>query len=503
MGDTAGQTVPETQPPRHPFFVAIIGAGFSGLGLGIRLRQAGIEDFVILEAADRIGGTWRDNVYPGCACDIPSPLYSFSFALSAEWSRAYPPQPEILAYLERRADEHALRSKIRLATRIARARWVEAEALWRLESSQGEVIWARVLVAATGPLRTPAIPTIPGLEDFAGPCMHTARWRPEVDLTEKRVAVIGTGASAIQVIPKIAEIAERVVVVQRTPPWVLPRPDGPIPRWLRAGLRGLPGADRLLRWGVYAAQEAFGLALYASPWLRRALEGLARRHLARQVPDPDLRASLTPSYALGCKRVLISSEYYPALSRPNVELLPSGLARVEAHRVVTASGEAREVDAIVLATGFQVTSFLAPLEVLGRGAVELSRAWSGGARAYLGLAIPRFPNFFLLLGPNTGLGHNSVIIMLEAQAGYVLKCLARMKQEGLRSLEVRAEALRAFGEEMEAHSKRTVWRAGGCTSWYLDEEGRNVTLWPASTLAYRRRTRRPTWSAFIMEPAGS
>jgi cation diffusion facilitator CzcD-associated flavoprotein CzcO len=479
--------------------VAIIGAGFAGLGMGARLLERGTRAFVIFEADEGVGGTWRANTYPGCACDVPSQLYSFSFAPSAEWSHDYGRQPEILAYLERFTDARGLRPHLRLKTRVDRAIWDEAGGRWRLEASDGTTTTARYLVAGTGPLRIPKSPDLPGLDAFGGPVVHTARWDPELDARGRRVAVIGTGASAIQVIPELAKAAEHLTVYQRTPPWVIPRRDGPVPERKKRWLRSVPLLGWLMRAGLYLTHELLGTALFSQPRLGRLAERRARRHLEAQVPDPALREKLTPNYRIGCKRVLLSNDYYPALSQAHVEVVDRGVTAVRPGEIVAEDGTRRPADILVLATGFEVTQFMAPLEVHGRGGVRLADRWADGAEAHLGVTVPDFPNLFILLGPNTGLGHNSVVFMIEAQIHYVLRLLEKARRAGLERIAVRAETLRAFTAELERRLQKTVWNAGGCRSWYLDENGRNVFLWPGYTVEYWLRTRRPKLRDF--EPA--
>jgi cation diffusion facilitator CzcD-associated flavoprotein CzcO len=468
--------------------VAIIGSGFSGIGLAIRLRQEGVEDFVVLERNEGVGGTWWANTYPGCACDVPSHLYSFSFAPNPAWTRTYSRQPEIRAYLRRVVDEFGVSPHIRLSCEVTSARWDEDAARWQLETSQGPVR-AQVLVSGAGPLVDPKIPDFPGLERFEGPAFHSARWDHSVALRGKRVAAIGTGASAIQFVPSIAPDVERLHVFQRTPPWVLPHSSRPITRFERRLYRRLPPAQRLVRGGIYAGRELLVLGFVKHPRAMRLLERLSRRHMARGLTDPELRAKATPDYTIGCKRILPSNAWYPALSRDNVELVTDAIAEIRERSVVTADGTEREVDAIVFGTGFHVTDMPVGRLVHGRDGKTLADAWSGSPSAHLGCAVAGFPNLFILLGPNTGLGHNSMVYMIESQIAYVLGALRELRSRGARTVEVREEAQARSNDDVQRRLQGTVWNTG-CHSWYMDEQGRNPTLWPDWTWRFRRRTAR-------------
>ena len=472
-----------------PLRVAVIGAGFAGLGAAIRLRAAGLGEVTVYERASSLGGTWRDNEYPGCACDIPSQLYSFSFAPNPDWTRMYPAQAEIRAYLEKVADDFGLRDCLRFNAELVEAAFDEAAALWRLRFADGRSAEAEVLVGATGPLSKPAFPRIEGMERFEGVAFHSSRWRGDVDLAGRRVAVIGTGASAIQLVPRIAEAASRVTVYQRTPPWVLPHRDRPLAPWERRLYRALPLVQRLRRWLLYLRQELLVFGFLGGAGVQERFRRFALGQLERQVADPALRTALTPDYAPGCKRLLISNDWYPALQRPNVELVPEAVARLEGREVVTASGARRAADVVVFATGFAATDFVTPLRILGRGGRDLAATWKAGAATHLGIAVAGFPNFFLLVGPNTGLGHNSLVFMIEAQLRYLEGALRALRAPGARTLEVKPEAQARSYAEVQARMRKTVW-ASGCRSWYLSADGRNDTLWPGSTIDYWRRTRR-------------
>lgn len=483
--------------------VVVIGAGFAGLAMAVALRKIGVHDFVVLEAGDRLGGTWRDNTYPGCACDVPSHLYSFSFAPNPNWSRDYSSQPEILDYLESTANRLDLRSHVVFGARVCAANWDEARALWRLETADGRTFEAPFVVAGTGPFSRPRFPAVAGLERFRGPTFHSARWDHSFDPRGKRIAAIGTGASAIQFIPELAKDATRLLVVQRSAPWVLPKADAPFREATKRAFARFPAAERLLRARIYWQLESRALGFVVDPRILSIGEWMGRRHIAAHIRDPKLARAVTPTFRMGCKRVLFSTDYYPTLTRPNVTLLPHGLIEVREDSIVTDDGRAHAVDAIVFGTGFDMTGgSLVGGPVVGRDGADLDTLWRGGAEAYLGVAVAGFPNWFLLLGPNSGLGHNSMIFMIEAQARYVAAHVARARREGLRTVEVRSAAQRQFNEGLRARLPRTVW-SSGCTSWYLDERGRNVTLWPGFTVEYWLRTRRIRLADFVSDGGAS
>ena len=468
--------------------VAIVGAGFSGLGAAIALRRQGRRDLVVLDRAAGVGGTWWANTYPGCSCDVPSHLYSFSFAPNPGWSRTYSCQPEIRAYLERLVDDFGLAAHLRLSTEVTDAAWDAAAGRWTLTTSRG-VMTARVLVAAMGPLAEPRLPDLPGLADFGGPVFHSARWDHSVELDGKRVAAVGTGASAIQFVPEIAPRVRKLHVFQRTPAWVLPHSGRRVSGAERALFRRVPAAQRAVRAGVYVGRELLVPGFTRRPGLMRVVELGARRHLRAQVRDPVLRARLEPDYTIGCKRILPSNRWYPALCRDNVELVTAPIASVRPGAVVTADGAVREVDALILGTGFRVTDMPVGRWVRGRDGRHLADAWAGSPRAHLGTAVAGFPNLFLLLGPNTGLGHSSMVYMVESQLAHLTDALAVMDARGAAVAEVRPEAQAAFNAEVDRRMEKTVWSTG-CASWYLDATGRNTMLWPDFTWRFRHRTRR-------------
>lgn len=471
--------------------ILIIGAGFSGIGLGVRLQQAGIDDFLILEAAGGVGGTWWVNRYPGCACDVQSHLYSLSFVPKTDWSRQFAPRAEIQRYLAQCVDRHDLHSNIRLNTRVAQARWDASRSQWEVRDSEGRTTRCRVLVSAIGGLSRPHCPDIPGLQSFPGPVIHSQAWPDSLDVTGKHVAVIGTGASAIQFVPHLQRQAARLDVYQRSAQWILPKPDRPIPQWRQTLYRRFPPARWLSRLGLFLLLESRLPAFTRFPRLTAFHRAQARRHLKRQISDPALQARLTPDYAMGCKRVLMSNDYYPALAAANVELITGGVAQIVGDELVDAGGNRRRADLIILGTGFRATSPVPEGMVLGRDGRDLARCWPDGPRAYKGTAIHGFPNFFTLLGPNTALGHNSVLLMIEGQIRYLISALRWMKASQARSVEVRAEAEQRWDSRVQRRLGKTVWNRGGCSSWYQHpDSGRIPTLWPRFTFTFRWLLRR-------------
>ena len=482
-------------PPAPHHRVAVIGAGFSGLGMAVRLAERG-EDFVVLEKADDVGGTWRDNRYPGCACDVPSRLYSFSFDLKPDWSRDFATAEEIWGYLRDVADRRGVRDRMVFGADLVSATWDERARRWALRAADGREWTADVLVLGVGALHAPRLPDIEGLDRFAGPVLHSARWPERDGLDGRRVAVIGTGASAVQMVPELATRVADLTVFQRTPAWILPKRDE---RWStrrQRVFRRWPALQRAVRWTTFWELEARVPMFSRYPAVARLAERLALRHLHAAVSDPEVRRRLTPGYTLGCKRVLLSNDYWPAFERPNVRLVTEQITSVEPDAVVTADGGRHQVDAIALGTGFDVTGSFERVDIRGLGGRSLGEAWAGGMHTHLGITVAGFPELYLLLGPNTGLGHNSVVLMIEAATRYVLQCLDRGRS-GPRVTTTSAQE--RFTEEMGRRSRRTVW-ATGCRSWYLDRFGNNTTLWPGSVLGYWWRTRRLDDAAF--EPVG-
>jgi cation diffusion facilitator CzcD-associated flavoprotein CzcO len=486
--------------PTH-VHVAIVGTGFGGLGTAIRLKQEGIHDFVLLERADDVGGTWRDNTYPGCACDVPSHLYSFSFAPNPGWSRRFSPQPEILDYLRDVASRYGILPYVRLGHAVTGAAWDEGAQRWRIDTVKGPFT-ADVLVGAAGGLSTPSTPPIKGLDRFEGKAFHSATWDHDVDLTGKDVAVIGSGASAIQFIPEIQPKVQKLVSYQRTPSWVLPRANGPVDEGTKSVFRSFPAAQLATRGIIYATTELFGLG-FRHPALMAPIQKLATSYLAHAIPDPVLRAKLTPKFKLGCKRLLFSTKYYPALTQPNVEVVTGGIREITPHGVIAEDGTERRADVIIFGTGFEVTNTPFAAAVRGRGGKTLAETWKGSPQAHLGTSVSGYPNLFIILGPNTGLGHTSVVYMIESQIEHVVNAVRYMRDNAVTAVEPKPEAQAAFIADVDRRLGKTVWNTGGCASWYIDSTGRNSTLWPDATWRYRRRVERfdPTEYALSSSPA--
>lgn len=481
---------------------AIIGAGFSGIGMSVRLAEAGVEHAIFERAAD-LGGTWRDNRYPGCACDVPTPLYSFSFALNPDWTRLYAPQGEILDYLHRVAEERGVTGRIKFGHEVREAAWDREAGVWRLETSQGR--WtADVLIAGTGPLAEPAEPALAGLERFEGLRFHSAAWDESRPLDGLRVGLVGTGASAVQIVPRIQPRVKELHVFQRTPGWVLPHFDRPISERERERYRRFPIRQRLARARIYWLLELLVFGFCKRPRLLRLVQSMAERHLESQVPDPGLREKLRPAFSPGCKRLLLSNDYYLALTRPNVELVTAPIAEVREHGVVGTDGRERELDALILATGFRVTDNPVFERIRGRGGESLAESWARtGMRAYKGTTVPGFPNLFILAGPHSGIGHTSLVFMIEAQYRYVLGALWTLERLRLRSLEVKPAAVEGFDARLQKRVKNTVWLLGGCSSWYQDARGRVPTMWPDFTWKFWLQTRRFDAGAYLQEPTTS
>ncbi|MFD7611048.1 flavin-containing monooxygenase [Streptomyces sp. NPDC059828] len=469
--------------------VAVIGSGFGGLGAAVRLRREGITDFVVLERSGSVGGTWRDNSYPGCACDVPSHLYSFSFAPNPDWPRTFSGQEHIRAYLEHVTDTFRLRPHIRFHHEVTMMRWDGDALRWEIETTAG-TLTADVVVSATGPLSDPKMPEIPGLAEFPGRVFHSARWDHDFDLRGKRVAMVGTGASAIQIVPAIQPQVGRLTLFQRTPPWVMRRMDRRITGVERLLHRQLPVTQSVRRGLLWGMRELQVSAFTKRPNQLGLIESLARANMAASIKDPELRAKLTPSYRIGCKRILLSSDYYPALARPNVDVVASGLAEVRGSTVVAADGTEAEVDAIIFGTGFHVTDMPIAERVVGAEGITLADAWKSGMQSLRGATAAGFPNWMTIIGPNTGLGNSSMILMIESQLNYMADFLRQLDVLGGRiALAARPSAVGAWNRRVQTRMQRTVWNTGGCTSWYLDASGRNTTIWPGTTGEFRRATR--------------
>jgi cation diffusion facilitator CzcD-associated flavoprotein CzcO len=479
--------------------VLVVGAGFAGLAMAIKLRESGEEDYLVVERGPDVGGTWRDNTYPGAACDVPSQLYSYSFALNPDWSRSFSPQPEIQRYLRRVAEKSGTLGHFVFGADLREAAWDDARQVWRVSTSRGQLT-AEVVVSAAGALSDPRDPDIEGFDSFQGDVFHSARWNHEVDLSGKRVAVIGTGASAIQIVPEIAPVVSRLDVYQRTAPWVIPRNDRDYTGMERVAFKVVPGLQRLYRTAIYWGRELYVPAFTLQPKLAWPAEQLARRNIRRGVTDPQLREKVTPDYRIGCKRILISNTYYPGLDRDNVDLVTDGIARVTPTGIVTRDGVARDVDAVVVATGFRTTDLPIAQRITGRDGVTLAKHFDEvGMQAYKGSTVHGFPNLFFVAGPNTGLGHSSMVFMIESQVRYVMGALRHLQRARVAAIQPKVEAQREYVTGLQERMKRTVWSSGGCASWYLDSHGRNVTLWPKATFTFRRVTR--DFDADAYEPA--
>ncbi|MDC4428937.1 NAD(P)/FAD-dependent oxidoreductase [Acinetobacter baumannii] len=469
--------------------IAIIGTGFGGLGLAIRLKQAGFEQFTLFEKAADVGGVWRDNTYPGAACDVPSHLYSFSFEQELGWKNRYGTSQEIYQYLRHCADKYDLRPHIKFNTEIASAEFDALQGVWHIQSTTGEQFEAEFLVGAVGQLNRPAYPKLKGIENFKGKAFHSARWEHDYDLTGKRVAVIGTGASAIQFVPEIAKQVAHLDVYQRSAPYVIPKPDRVYQPLEKKAFRKLPilqSLDRALQYGHHEIRLlAFTTSLNEMP----LVEYIFQRHIRKVVKDGKLRHRLMPDYPIGCKRILISNHWYETLTQPHVDVIDTCIQEITEHGILDTEGKLREVDAIIYGTGFTATEFMAPMQITGLDGRTLKDTWKDGAEAYLGLTVNGFPNFFMLYGPNTNLGHNSIVYMIESQVNYILDALRTTLKNNLLFTNIRAEIQHEFNQNIQEKMKKTVW-AQGCTSWYQTADGKNTNNWPGFTLEYRQRTRR-------------
>lgn len=481
---------PDSSPQQVSFL--IMGAGFSGLGAAIKLLAEGHTDLAVLERADDVGGTWRDNVYPGCRCDVQSNLYSYSFALKPDWSESYPSQPELWAYLHKITDQRGLRRYLHFGHEVTKARWDTEAGRWLVDTTKGTFA-ARYLIAGVGSLVEPSLPDIPGIDSFAGTIMHSARWDSSWQAAGRRVAVVGTGASAIQIVPSIQPQVEHLTLFQRTAPFVMPHNNHPVKPRTKALYRAVPAAQRASRLAVYWLREFLALGFIKNPKILKRAEGLWRKHMESAITDPQTRAQLTPTYDLGCKRVLPSNDFYPAVAKPNVSLVTEKIIEFRPDAVVTADGAEHPVDTVILATGFHVTDNPMFTKIAGTGGRSLAEAFG---QTYLGTVVPGFPNYFQLTGANTGLGHSSMLLMIESQLAFIADGIAKADAGGGR-FEVRAEVAAAYNAELQRKLPKTVW-GSGCSSWYLDSEGRNLTLWPGFTFQFRRRTREFRASDFVI-----
>ena len=486
--------------------IAIVGGGFGGIGAAVMLRRAGYENIAIFERSERIGGVWHDNTYPGAACDIPSHLYEFSFAPNPRWSRRFAPQPEIQAYVEDVAKRFAVFDRVQLGTEVEEARWDEEANRWRLQTSAGPHD-AEILLTACGQLSVPKTPKLPSLDTFSGPAFHTAEWDHDVEIAGKRVAVVGTGCSGIQVVPAIQPIARQIDVYQRSPGWTFPKMDFAYKERTQRLFERFPALQRLDRIAIHTFMDLGSAAMTSKRWLLGPFRAVARRQIAKAIKDPELRRRVTPTDEIGCKRLMLTDEWYPTLTKPNVELVTDAIAEVTPDGIRTEDGVERPADVLVLATGFATHGFVAPMEIHGAGGRALTEEWSDVARAYLGLSVPGFPNMFLIYGPNTNGGTGSVITTIESGMSHVLSALDELKRTRSRRIELRRETAEAFDRELREALAGTVWHSG-CTSWYLDENGNDPNQWPWTLSAFKKRTARIEPGAYelgtperVQEPA--
>ena len=489
-----------TQPEPTPVDHLIVGAGFAGLAAAIKLQEAGERDFVVVEKDSDVGGTWHINTYPGAECDVPSQLYSYSFALNPDWSKVYSPQQEIWEYTRKVAEDAQVLDRFVFDTAVLDATWDEAAQRWRVTTTGGTYA-ARTVISGSGGLSEPRLPEIDGIEGFQGEIFHSARWDHDVDLTGKRVAVIGTGASAIQLVPELQKVVGHLDVYQRTPNWIIPRNERRFTAIEKAAFRHVPGLQKAVRAGVYAQLEGRAPAFTRFPQLLKVVERQCRKNIAKGISDPELVAKVTPSYRAGCKRILISNAWYPALASDNVDLVTDPITKVTGDAVVTADGTERPIDVLVVATGFYVTEPPIAQHITGREGRTLADVWGeAGMAAYKGTTVHGFPNLFQLVGPNTALGHSSMIFIIESQVRYVVEAARAMRREGLAAIEPTAEAQAAWTAEVQERMKPTVWTTGGCASWYLDKFGNNTTLWPGQTFTFRQHLSKFDAEAYAVTP---
>lgn len=490
MDDFLSQPGPKAAAPQKHLQVAILGTGMGGLCMAVQLRRAGIDSFVMLEKEDEVGGTWRDNTYPGSGCDVPSHLYSFSFEPKLNWSRKFALQPEILDYMKHVARKYGLRPFIRFNTEVDEARFDEAAGLWRIRTKAGEEITANVIVSGTGQLNRPFTPQLPGIESFAGKAFHSARWDQSVDLQGKNIAVIGNGASAIQFVPQIAPKAKKLTVFQRSANWIVPKADRPYTDFEQRMFRRFPWLVKLHRLQIYLRLELNYLAFVRGSFFGKLFEKASLKELETHIKDPELRAKLTPDYPAGCKRILLSNDWFPTMARDNVDVSTSHIEKVTPDAIVTKDGVSHPTDVIIYSTGFVTTTFLAPMKIVGRNDVDLNAAWANGAEAHRGVAVAGFPNFFMLYGPNTNLGHNSIIFMIECQVNYIMQCIGALRNPKVRYIDVKKEAEDAFNRDLQENMQSTVW-AAGCSSWYKTADGKVTNNWSSFTVKYWWQMRHP------------
>ncbi|CAF1269684.1 unnamed protein product [Rotaria sp. Silwood1] len=468
------------------YYVIIIGTGFSGLGMAIKMNELGMDNYILIERHEHIGGTWYANKYPGCACDIPSNLYSYSFEPNPKWSHYFSRQAEIAEYLEYCTDKYDIRQHIQFNTNVTELTWLEERQLWQVtteSNNQEKIFYAQSIVLGCGLLSNPSYPTdILGIDQFQGRMCHTAKWDKTIDLNNKRVAVIGTGPSAIQTVPEIQQNVSELFVFQRTPAWILPRFDRLITDWEKNLYKRFPIIQKFMRVLIYWIMEFFALSFVYRWPLKFLIEKLVKLNLERQVKDKELRKKLTPTWEFGCKRTLITNDWLSTLQKSNVKLVTNRIQEIKSHSILTYDGNEYPVDIIIWSTGFLAQEF--PLRVYGINGCSLADKWSQTMQTYRGITVPNFPNFFILLGPNTALGHNSVVIMIEAQINYIAEAFFYMNQNNIRSIDIKQDVYEKFNENLQLQLKKTVWQKGGCRSWYQDAKGNNTSIWPDFTWVY-------------------
>ena len=468
----------------------IIGAGFAGICMGIKLKQAGLNNFVILERNSHLGGTWWDNSYPGATCDVESHLYSYSFEPNPNWSRQFSPQEEILNYLEQCAAKYGMNEHLLLNSTVANATFNEAHGLWTVNTTTGKTYTAQIVVSCSGGLSQPSIPDIKGLKNYKGKLFHSARWDKNFDLKDKKVAVIGTGASSIQIVPAIAPVVKQLDVFQRTPAWIIPKPDKPISAFRRAMYNKLPFMRKLYRSRLYWTHEMMALGFTGGTGIMKVFSKVALMFIKKSISDETLRKKVTPNYVPGCKRILLSNDYYPALQLKNVAVITEGIKEINETGLMTVDGKQYNADAIIMATGFKAAEGVIAFDIKGKNGIDLNDVWRYGAEAYLGISISGFPNLFLVVGPNTGLGHSSMILMIEAQVNYIMDCIGLMKKDKLKFVDVKKTTEVEYNREIQEKLSKSVWQTGGCHSWYQDKNGKNVSLWPGFTFTFMKRTKK-------------
>ncbi len=480
------------------FSIIISGTGFSGICIAIQLKKIGFHNFTIVEKADEVGGTWRDNTYPGAACDVKSNLYSYSFEPNPNWTRAFSPQEEILDYIKHCVKKYDLRKHILFNWEVKTAEYDENNAIWEITNQRNEILKANIAIVGNGPLHIPSLPTIEGIKDFKGSIFHSAQWNHEYDLNNKNICVIGTGASAIQFVPEIQPKVKKLYLMQRTAPWVLPKPNNEFSPTENTLFEKLPIFQKLNRDFIYYLNEAQVVGMMYNDAILKLGEVIGKRHIKKHIKDPDLRKKLTPTFKLGCKRVLLSDNYYPSLAQSNVDVVTDGIQEFTEDSVVTSDGKSRKIDAIILGTGFHVADSFQYYNVKGKGGVQLKDVLGESPEAYYGTSVNQFPNLFIMLGPNTGLGHNSMIYMIESQTNYIIDAVQKMLGQDIKSIDVRKEVQTKFNEEIQKKLEGTIWLSG-CKSWYLSEDGKNHTVWPGFTLEFRNRTKTIQLSDYILE----